>query len=158
LATLRAAAERAGASGIVYFALPGPGVQAAFSPGHLQRGPGEVAQLELAVTERGAVVLKNTGMVDLPARAGDPTAPGERGWRLELRSSRPGAFRMAAPGGFVAAKVADGLPADEATRLVLYFSRLPSGDSVTSGACLADPEAVTWRVIGVTEPRPVGGR
>jgi hypothetical protein len=158
LAALQAAAERAGASGIVYFALPGPGLQAAFSPGHLQRGPGAVAQLEVGVTVRGAVVLKNTGAVDLPARAGDPAAPGERGWRLEMQCSRRGAIRAASPGGFVAAKVPDGLPADEATRLVLYFSRLPSGDTITSGACLADPDAVTWRVIGLTEPRPVGGR
>ena len=150
LATLAAAAERAGASGIVYFALPGPGLQAAFSPRHLQRGRGTVPQLELEVTERGAVVLKNPGPTDLPARAGDPAVPGERGWQLELRGTRPGAFRAASPGGFVAAKVADGLPAEEATRLVLYFSQLPSGGSVTSGACIAEAGEVTWRVIGVT--------
>jgi hypothetical protein len=155
LATLAAAAERAGASGIVYFALPGPGLQAAFSPCHLQRGRGAVPQLELEVTERGAVVLRNPGPTDLPARAGDPARPGERGWQLELRSTRPGAFRAASPGGFVAAKVPDGLPAEEATRLLLYFSRLPSGGSITSGTCIAEAGAVTWRVIGVTA-HPVG--
>jgi hypothetical protein len=42
------------------------------------------------------------------------------------------------------------LPAEEATRLVLYFSQLPSGGSITSGACIAEAGAVTWRVIGVT--------
>ena len=157
LATLTAAADRAGACGIVYFALPGPGVQAAFSPRHLAFGRGAVPQLELAATAQGTVVLKNSGPTDLAARAGDPAMPGERGWQLELRSLRRGSLRAATPGGFVAAKVAERMAVDDATGLVLYFSQLPSGGAITSGACIEKSAAVTWRVVGVTDPRPLDG-
>lgn len=155
LATLATAAERAGAAGIVYFALPGPGLQAAFSASHLLREPGAVPQLALALTDRGTVVLKNPGPADLPARAADPAAPAERGWRLELRGSRRGAFRAASPGGFVAAKVPAGLPAEEATGLVLYFSKLPANAEIPSGPCIADPAAVSWRVPGACDWQPL---
>lgn len=150
LAVLAATAERVGAAGVVYFALPGPGLQAAFSPRQLQQGRGADPLLDLKVTARGELLLNNSGPVDLPARACDPARPDQPGWQLEMRGARRGAFRDASPGGFAMSRTAAGLPAEETAGLVLYFSGLPSGGSIRSGACIVEPEAVTWRVVGAS--------
>lgn len=145
-------AADAGARGVVYFALPGPGLQAAFSPEHLAAGPGGTATLAAHETPDGAVVLENPGPRDLPARAIDPDAPGERGWALVLDAPARGAFREATPGEFLTTQTGGNLPAGETTTLVLRFSRLPAGAAIRSGPCLARTSGVRWQVKGSGTP------
>ena len=128
-------ADRAGARGILYFALPGPGIQAAFTSEHLSH-PSAAAVPALSVGKNGSVVLANSGLVDLPARR----------WELELVSSTPGAFQSASPGGFAEMETPEGIPAEHATSLVLRFSKLPVGMQITSGAVIRNVEGITWRI------------
>lgn len=137
LESLAKAADDAGASGILYFALPGPGIQAAYSPSHLAH-PAETPKPVLTLGDRGTVVLKNPGPLDLPARV----------WELELHSEKPGAFRSASPGGFA---TSSGDPAELAGTIVLRFAKLPAGASIVSGPLVADAEGMTWSIRGVVE-------
>jgi hypothetical protein len=155
LADLTTAVIGAGACGIIYFALPGPGLQAAFTPGHLTAAVGESARLALSVSPDGALVLENHGRIDLPARALDPAEPGSRGWALVVLATGRGAFRDASPGEFMTTQTGAGLPAAEATSLTLRFSRLPAGASLRSGRCVADPDGIRWQVPGITGDQPV---
>jgi hypothetical protein len=152
---LTEAARAAGARGVVYFALPGPGMQAAFSPSHLTSRPDSIAGLEVRMEDDGSLVLENHGPPDLQARALDPGAPGQRGWALELQANTRGAFREAGPGGFIAVNAGGNLPVSETTVLTLRFSRLPADASIRSCPCLAKPAEVRWQVKGRGEPRPL---
>jgi hypothetical protein len=148
-------ARDAGARGVVYFALPGPGMRAAFTPSHLTAKSGASAGLEVHLADDGSLVLENHGPLDLPARALDPDTPGARGWGLELRAPGRGAFREAVPGGFIVTHTGGDLPASEAAVLTLRFSSLPAGESIRSGPCVARPAEVNWQVKGCGEPRPL---
>ena len=152
LRRLGKAATDAGARGVVYFALPGPGLQAAFSASHLTAAPDVCPGLNAYRTPDGAVVLENRGPRDLPARAIDPDAPGERGWALELEAPARGAFREAPPGEFLTTQTGGGLPVEETTSLVLRFSRLPAGVAIRSGPCVARASGVRWQVKGSGTP------
>lgn len=142
LAKLSQVADEAGAAGVIYFVLPGPGIQAAFSAGHLacKSSP----QLELILHENGSVVLKNGGPADLPAN------PAEGAWTLVLESETAGIFRSGAPGNFARVTVPGGLPAELATQVVLHFSKLAGGESIASGPVVADAKRVLWSVPGIT--------
>jgi len=155
LADLTAAVTRAGARGIIYFARPGPGLQAAFTAGNLTAPADEPARLALTLTNDGALVLENRGRIDLPARALDPTEPRSRGWALVLRAPGRGGFREAGPGEFTTTQTGAGLPAAEATALTLRFARLPAGASIRSSRCVANPDGIRWQVPGITGDQPV---
>ncbi len=137
LASLAKAADDAGASGILYFTLPGPGIQAAYSPSHLTH-PAETLKPVVTLGEKGTIVLKNPGPRDLPAR----------NWELELHSETVDAFRPASPGGFATKDGASGT-------IILRFARLPAGASIVSGPLVADAEGLTWNIRGVAEKQAV---
>ena len=131
LETLAKAADQAGASGIIYFALPGPGIQAAFTPAHLAH-TSEAPRPVLELGGRGTVILKNPGPCDLPARV----------WELELHSENIGAFRPASPGGFA---TIDGISGP----VILRFSKLPAGESIVSGPLVANADGLVWSIRGI---------
>lgn len=152
LKELTEAAKTAGADGVVYFALPGPGIQAAFSPehlGHLMDSTRSTAAVEIG--EKGSVILKNPGPADLPARTCDPEQPASRGWQLELKSDHAGAFRSASPGGFAEVEIPGGVPAEFSRTMVLHFSKLPAGKSIVSGSLIKDRTGLTWQIRSVTD-------
>jgi hypothetical protein len=140
LGALARAAEESGAKGILYFALPGPGIQAAFSAEHLCSGPG-APSATIETDGKGRVVLKNPGPRDLAAGL----------WELELHSTKAGSFRSASPGGFAEAEVPGGVPAELADTLILRFSRLRAGEAIVSGSLVNDASALTWRLRGLGE-------
>jgi hypothetical protein len=144
LSRLRDTSRDAGAAGVVYFTLPGPGIQAAFTPEHLAQ-PSEISPVaaHFSIAKDGSVTLKNPGPVDLVTGI----------WELELKSDRPAAFTSGSPGGFVEWKTPGGLPPEMAGTMVLRFSRLPTGASITSGRVVSEAEGVTWRLRNTLETR-----
>ncbi len=138
LRDLANAAEAAGARGIVYFVLPGPGIQAAYSASHLAgTGP---PQLSLRFPGNGTAVLANAGPGDLPANPA--------GWELVLEARGIGHFHQGNPGDF--ATVSSPAPAEIATRLTLKFPRLPAGETLSTGPLIANPAGIRWSISGVT--------
>lgn len=147
LESLTRAAKEAGAAGVAYFALPGPGIQAAYSASHLAGK--SISYLTLTAREDGSVILKNLGPRDLPS---NPLR-----WNLVMEADQVGTFRSAPPGEF-AANNSDG-PAEVVTQVVLQFSKLPAGGSISSGRFIVRPEAVRWSVPGAEDmPQPLGIR
>jgi hypothetical protein len=140
LAALVKAAGQAGAAGILYFALPGPGLRAAYGSMHLAH-PATHAKPLLTLDDRGVVVLKNPGPLDLPSRV----------WELELHSEQAGAFRSASPGGFTTASGPGGMPAEFSQTVILRFAGLPAGESIVSGPLVAQAEGLTWSIRGISE-------
>ncbi len=144
LRTLVEASDRAGASHVIYFTLPGPGIEGAYTPGHLahaETAPTLVAQVDAD----GCVRLENKGPADVPAGI----------WELELESNSTAAFRSASPGEFAETFIGDGLPAEHAGRIRLRFSKLPAAHSLRSGRLVARAAEVRWRVSGLTEMSPI---
>jgi hypothetical protein len=137
-------ADRAGASGTLYFALPGPGIVAAFSAEHLAH-VSETPRPVLEIGTKGKLVLKNPGPADLPTRR----------WELEIHSDQTGAFQSASPGAFAEADVPGGLPAELAGTIVLRFSGLHVGESIVSGPVIKDAADLTWRIRDLTEIQPL---
>jgi hypothetical protein len=144
LADCAAAAEKAGAKGILYFALPGPGIEAAYTAMHLTH-PSELPRPVLEIGEKGTLVLSNPGHRDLGARR----------WEIEVRSSGPGAFQSASPGGFTELEISGNEPVELASGMVLRFSKLPTGDSIISGPLIRKPAGLTWRIRGLTDDQPL---
>jgi hypothetical protein len=127
LRTLTTAAFDAGACGIVWFALPGPGLRAAHSPSHLaalSRGQTPSHGVQVKLAGDGRIVLRNDGPGDLPLAAGAPLH------RLELTSDEAGTFTAAGPGEFT--EVTTPLPAKFSRKIVLSFPRLLVGDEIAS--------------------------
>lgn len=140
LESLKASAERAGAAGVIYFALPGPGIKAAYSANHLAEK--SAPELEVTITQDGAVVLKNQGGADLPAN----TSAG--GWQLVLNTKAVGSFRSGPPGEFAQLTVPrDGLP-EFSTSIIFHFSKLEIGRSLTSAPLLAEGHVPSWSIVG----------
>ncbi len=137
------AADRAGARGILYFALPGPGLQAAYSPAHLA-ATGD-PRPRLSISRSGAVILENPGPRDLAAGV----------WELEVGAGHVGSFRSASPAGFATAEGAGGLPPELATSLILRFSKLPAGASLDSGPLVGNPDGLRWSLRGIVEDQAV---
>jgi hypothetical protein len=144
LSALAKLAEESGAKGILYFALPGPGIQAAFSAEHLSGTPGTPTAM-LEIDPKGRVVLKNPGPRDFAAGV----------WELELASKETGSFRSASPGSFAESEIPDGVPAELAGTLILRFSRLRAGQSIVSGSVVRDANPLSWRIRGLTGIQPV---
>jgi hypothetical protein len=144
LSNLAAEADRAGARGILYFALPGPGIVAAFSAAHLAH-VAETPRPVLEIGNKGRLVLKNSGPTDIPTRR----------WELELTSDQTGAFQSASPGAFAEADVPGGLPAELAGTIVLRFAGLHVGESIVSGPLIKDAAGLTWRIRDLTEIQPL---
>ena len=138
------AARHAGAAGVIWFALPGPGMRAAFSVPHLTNSNAGL-KLELYLADDGSFILENPGPDDLP--------PGV--WELVIRSDEPGCFRSASPGAFAELSLPGGLPAELADSLVLRFARLPAGESIVSGSLVAHGEGLVWLIDGMTGENPV---
>ncbi|MBC8127819.1 MAG: DUF3142 domain-containing protein [Gloeobacteraceae cyanobacterium ES-bin-144] len=143
LRDLAEAAEKAGARGVLYFALPGPGIRAAFSPQHLAQRT-QAPKLVLEVGNKGTILLKNIGLTDLPTRK----------WELELTSGHGRAFQSASPGGFAEMEVSGGVSAELAGSLVLRFSGLRFGETIVSGPLVHNPSGLAWRIRGLTENQP----
>ena len=141
---LATAADHAGAAGIVYFALPGPGIQAACSAAHLCSGTTS-PRLLLTSGDKGQVILHNQGPADLTTQI----------WEIELSSPNAGAFRSASPGAFAMSEVPGNVPAEFAGTLVLKFSRLRAGELLASGPILGNPQGLVWKIRGLTENQPV---
>jgi hypothetical protein len=117
----------AGARGVVWFALPGPGLRAAHSPSHLAalaRGEAPAHGVTAKLESDGRVVLRNAGPGDLSL------APGAPLHRLELSSDEAGTFTAAGPGEFV--EVSTSLPATFSQKIVLSFPRLLVGEEIAS--------------------------
>jgi hypothetical protein len=141
---LRSECRQAGASGVVFFALPGPGIRAAFTPAHLsvETHPASVSPV-FTITPDGAVTLKNPGPSDIPTGV----------WELEIRAARPASFTSGQPGEFVESSTSGGLPPEMADALTLRFSRLSAGASITSGPVVRMPDGLTWKLQNVLENR-----
>jgi len=121
------AAKDAGAAGIVWFAMPGPGLRGARTVPHLaeltrQRMP---LAAPVVMVRKGAVVLLNTGTGDLAAR------PGEQLWRVWVDAGENGLFAPA-PGMFSEMRADEGLPIAYARRVGLSFPALPAGAELSS--------------------------
>lgn len=142
LATLKRlveTADRSGADAVIAFALPGPGIQAACSAAqftHLDT----VANPTLRPDKNGVLILENPGPADLTSRI----------WELEIHSSKAAAFQSASPGGFAGIEVPGGLPPELSSTLVLRFSQLPAGGSLSSGPLVRDAAGLTWSIRGLT--------
>jgi hypothetical protein len=152
LRRLEAAADRAGAVSVIWFAMAGPGIVAAHGVAGLADAD-EVVKLRVERGVGGEVVLTNEGAVDLPIRTVDPEDLTARGWVLELQAEQAeglGTFRAASPGGFARAEAVGGVPAEFAQTLRLHFSHLKAGESLRSGAILSSSGEVEFRVDGVS--------
>jgi len=138
------AADESGATGLIYFALPGPGMQAAFSPSHLAQR--SFPKLKLRRNENGSIVLENTGLADLPAN------PETGGWQLVLESETIGTFQSGSPGSFPRLSVPGNTPPEFASKVVLHFSKLSTGSSIVSGSRITASDKFRWSILNVTEP------
>lgn len=125
-------ADEAGASGVVFFALPGPGSHAAYTPSHLLRAA--PPRLRMAIGPRGEFELQNPGPADLPTRIRTPGDASQHGWTLVLKAS-PGVFASSFPGGFVESDTGD-MPAEMASRIRFRFPALQAGGAIRSGPVL----------------------
>lgn len=153
LGAMERTAEKAGAQGIIYFALPGPGIQATFSPTHLA-APTSLPGLTLRLSEDGSVQLTNTGTADLAARPCDPTAPLMPGWRLEL-TGKSGSFIAGSPGQFARMTIPGHLPPEISASVILHFSKLPAGQSLTSTPIIKDSAGLQWTLHPYKEDESV---
>ena len=127
LRALITAAFDAGARGVVWFALPGPGLRAAHSPSHLAalaRGENPKHGVHAKLESDGRIVLRNDGPGDLSL------APGAPLHRLALTSDEAGTFTTAGPGEFI--EVSAPLPAKFSRKIVLSFPRLLVGGEIAS--------------------------
>ncbi len=152
LAALAEAARTSGASGVLYFTLPGPGIQATHPAPHFTEGA--AARPELTILPDGSLRLTNPGTNGIPPRPCDPENPASPGWHVVIESSSIGAFRSGSTGDFPKISVPGDVPPEMSTRLHLHFSKLPPGGSLTSGPLVKVPGEVTWRL----EPHVSGQR
>jgi hypothetical protein len=120
-------AREAGAAGIVWFALPGPGLRAARSVPHVaeltQRRTPTAAPV-VTVREK-AVVLTNAGPGDLTAE------PGGKLRRVWVDAGENGLF-TSGPGRFFEMRAEEGVPIVYARRIGLSFPALPAGAAISS--------------------------
>ncbi|WP_193214262.1 DUF3142 domain-containing protein [Luteolibacter marinus] len=139
----------AGARGIVWFALPGPGLRAVHTPPHLAalaRGEIPAPSLEAMRRDDGSVVLRNKGPGDLAIQ------PGAELHRLEITAGRPGAFSAAGPGEFAARQSA--LPVNFSKNIILTFTKLDVGSEIATEAGLVAGRTLHWSVDGAA-PLPL---
>jgi hypothetical protein len=145
LRAMETAARDTGAASVIYFALPGPGLEAAYSERDLTAGDASTHALSVR-REDGRLVMTNIGPLDLPSRPADPASPSGRGWVIEILAEKAGAFDSTNPGEFVLAEIHDDLPAELATSVAFRFSRLRCGGSLTTGLILQSGAPLRWRL------------
>lgn len=142
----------AGARGIVWFALPGPGMRAARSPSHLAalaRGESPAPSLRTTLENDGRVVLHNDGPGDLTLPPGAPLH------RLTLESDDAGAFADAGPGEF--SDLTAPLTPEFSRKIVLSFPRLSVGEEIASESGLIPARGgreLQWSLDG-SSPAPL---
>lgn len=141
--------NEAGASGVIFFALPGPGTHAAYTPSHLARK--SPPRLRVAIGPKGEIELHNPGPADLPTRIRDPEDVSKRGWTL-LLSGSPGMFGSSFPGGFVESDTGN-VPAGMASRIRFRFPALPAGGTIRSGPVLQSTADLSAEIEGASEIR-----
>jgi hypothetical protein len=127
LRDLIAAARGAGARGIVWFALAGPGLRAARSPAHLAALAGgrvPLPDIRLRRESDGRLVLRNEGPGDLAALPGAPLH------HLKIVADQAGGFGDVGPGGFAALR--SSLPVKFSRDLLLSFPRLLVAEEIAS--------------------------
>lgn len=127
LRSLITTAFDSGARGIVWFALPGPGLRAEHSPSHLAalaRGETPAHEVQVVLANDGRIMLRNNGPGDLPL------APGAPLHRLELTTNEAGTFTTAGPGEFT--EITTPLPPKFSRNFVLSFPRLLVGEKIAS--------------------------
>ncbi|WP_157895360.1 hypothetical protein [Verrucomicrobium sp. GAS474] len=125
------AARAAGASGVLYFRLPGAEAASGYSLPMLQalgRGDRPGPHLGVAWDEAGRIVLKNDSEADLMPFVGGSKEV-RFGYTLEVEASLP-FLRGAVPGDFATASKGGGL---ESRSLSLRFGQLPSGAILRTG-------------------------
>ncbi len=138
----------AGARGIVWFALPGPGLRATHTPSHLAalaRGETPLPSLKLHLDETGRVSLRNDGPGDLI------TAPGKPANRLRITGAQAGAFAAVGPGEFTTLGVPSGsrVSINFSHGIELTFYGLRVGEVVASESglvTLKDGRELQWTV------------
>lgn len=129
--------EQAGACGLIYFAMPGPGIQAAYSVSHLANlSDNKEAVPMLDFNKNRSITLRNPGPLDLTGV----------GWQLELTADHSGSFRSVSPGEFVASATPGSVPAEMSETIYLQFSKLLVGDEITSGALIEKSNSITWKL------------
>lgn len=135
-----------GASGIVWFALPGPGLRASHSPQHLAvlaRGESPAPVIKASRDSTGRIVLRNEGPGDLVMK------PGGAMHRLVLQSDQPGSFAAAGPGDFFRSSLPEGSPVsiNFSRELVLHFAGLQVKEEIASEPGLVpvrDHQGLRW--------------
>jgi hypothetical protein len=142
----------AGARGIVWFALPGPGLRAARSPSHLAalaQGEAPSSGLHARLGDDGRVVLRNDGPGDLLIEPGGALP------QLVVLSDQAGTFTDAGPGAF--ADLTSPQPPKFSQKLVLSFPRLLVGEEIASDSGLIparDGRDLSWSLDG-SSPAPL---
>lgn len=114
-------AEVAGASGIVWFTLPGPGIRAHLSAEHLAAlsNPSRQANLRMEYLPDGRMALINDGPRDLPCNLN------RMPYRLHLTTQEGLAIVRSDPGDFLQI---EGNPSSPlSSKIVLHFLSLPAG-------------------------------
>jgi hypothetical protein len=120
-----------GARGIVWFALPGPGLRTCHTPAHLaalERGETPQPTLNATIDPHGRVILRNDGPGDLTLSPGAPMH------RLRLTADRPGAFADTGPGAFyqLSTGPSSGVPVSYSVKSSLSFTELQGDAEIAS--------------------------
>lgn len=156
LRQLIAASFASGARGIVWFALPGPGLRATHTPSHLAamaRGESPQPSLKATLDEKGRVTLRNEGPGDLIP------APGKPANRLKLTSNQAGSFAAVGPGEFLSVGPSEGsrVSINFSHGIELTFYGLRVGEVVASESGLVplkDGRELQW-TTDVSTPVPL---
>lgn len=138
-----------GASGIVWFALPGPGIRTCHSPPHLaslSRGQIPSPALSMTVNSAGQIILKNNGPGDLSL------LPNDTMHRLRLEANQPGSFAASGPGEFF--EILTDTSVDFSHKLVLTFPRLDVGSEIVSSVGFVTQHDLLWSVDGSPTATP----
>jgi hypothetical protein len=157
LNTLRNAASRAGASGVIFFHLPKRGDGSCLSVRALCSDGAGVPRLTVQKIENGCIRLVNSSDIDLlPAATVD-----SRGYALALRGP-VGSWREAVSGDFArvttdragSCTVGDEIPPC-AEEIYFWFSQLPAGGTLTSGLLQsASSSGISFRILNISPDSP----
>jgi hypothetical protein len=156
LKRLIATSFSSGANGIVWFALPGPGLRASHSPRHLAalaRGESPAPGIKARRDPSGGIVLRNEGPGDLVMK------PGGAMHQLVLESDQPGSFTTAGPGDFFRISLPEGSPVSIqfSRKLGLHFQGLEVDEEIASESGLApvrDHQELRWS-LDASSPQPL---
>lgn len=146
LKRLISASFTSGASGIVWFALPGPGLRASRSPRHLEslaEGESPLPAIKARRDSEGRIILRNEGPGDLVMK------PGGEMHRLDLESDQPGSFSLAGPGDFYRTSLPEGglVSINFSRKMVIHFSGLRVDEEIASEPGLVpvkDHQELRW--------------